>query len=300
MKLELVEALKDFLEKKGYELFEYLRGCFDLAAKRERLLLLKILGNVDSFQPSQAKDLKILSKSLSASPFLIGERTRREQLEEDVLYERFGLPTLHPETFKSAVEGEYPYKLRTKGGMFGRINSKRLKELRKEREMTQKELADRLGVSQKNVSEHERGCERAEYSVVKLAESELSKGVKGEINPFEIDLEEVKQERVKGGLKSLLEYFERTGFETNYTSRAPPEIIAKESATLLSRFGRNKKMVSKFESSLRSFSKLSESSAFLITEEDYKSKRLPVFSREELDRIEDSKELIKMVRERKK
>lgn len=298
MKFELVENIKNFLERKGYELFEYLRGCFDLAAKREKLLLLKVLSNIDSFQKSQAQNLKVLSKGLSASPMLLGERTRRENLKKDVVYERFGLPALHPETFKSAVRGDYPHKIRTRGGIFGKLDPERLEESRVGRGLTQEELADRLGVSQKNVSEHEGGLERASYSVVRLAETELERGVKKRINPFDMDLEKVEQEEVNKEVRGIAEFMERAGFEINYTDRAPPEIIAKESSTLLSRVGKTGKVIKKWESSLSEFSKLSETPAFFIMEGDCKSKELPVLSKEELNEIEESKELIKIVKGR--
>lgn len=298
MRFELVEKLKDFLKRKGYRLFEYLRGCFDLAAKREKLLLLKVLSNVDSFQPSQARDLKILSKSLSASPLIIGERTRRKNLEKDVVYERFGLPTLHPETFKSAVEGKFPSKIRTRGGIFGRIDPEALRKIRKEKGLTQEELAGKLSVSQKNISEHERESKRANYSLIKWAEEVLDRKVKERINPFQVELEEGHGGKVKKRVQSIAEYMEKVGFKINYTSRAPPELIAKERTTLLSRFGTDEKILKKWESHLSKFSELSGSPAFLIFEDKYELEKLPVFSKDELQEIEDSKELINMVKEK--
>lgn len=298
MKFDLLEDIETFLERNGYDYFEYVRGCFDIAAKGERFFLIKILNNVDSFQESQARDLKILSKALSASPLIIGKRTRRENLKEDILYERFGIPVLTPETFKSSVNEDYPDRIRTRGGIFGKLDPDGLKKARKENGLTQRELAEKLGVSQKNVSEHEGGSERVNYSVVKLAEREFDEEIKKYVNPFEIDMEEVKQEEIDGKLKSIVSYMESAGFEINYTARAPPELIAKESVTLLSRFGSSEKFIKKWESKLSRFSELSEKPAFMVAKKECKSEEIPVLSKEELNSVSDSKELIKIVREK--
>ncbi|MFB6217196.1 MAG: transcriptional regulator, partial [Candidatus Aenigmatarchaeota archaeon] len=90
MKFQLVNSVIQFLERKGFDTCEYVGGCFDVAARRDKLLLLKILLNIDSFQRGQARDLKLLSSLLSARPFLVGKRSRRENLEDDAIYERFG------------------------------------------------------------------------------------------------------------------------------------------------------------------------------------------------------------------
>src|SRR4030042_1217430 len=65
--------------------------CFDIAAKKHVLLLLKTLLNVDSFQQEQAKNLKIVSNNLDAHPMIIGLQTRREKLEPGIVYERYDL-----------------------------------------------------------------------------------------------------------------------------------------------------------------------------------------------------------------
>ncbi|MFP4046061.1 MAG: helix-turn-helix domain-containing protein [Candidatus Aenigmatarchaeota archaeon] len=297
MKSKLVGEIKEFLRGEGFELCQYSHGCFDLAAKRDELLLLKILQNVGSLQREQARDLKVLSRSLSATPFLLGERTRRENLEEGAVYQRFGLPVLTVNAFKSLMHGEYPERFRSRGGFFGKIKPERLRDLRKREGMTQKELAERIGVSQKSISEHESGLERMVYSMIEALETVLQDEIGRDVDPFEMKVE-VSRKNNKDR-DQVEENLEKIGFKINYTKRAPPQIIAREENTVMSRKEGNKKVLERITPVLQRFSEVSETPAFLITEEGSNSEKLPKLSEEELTKIENSKELIKIIKERK-
>ena len=79
---KIVGKVEAAFEKGGYECREY-SGCFDVAARKgKKIVLLKILGNVDSLQESQASSLKIISENLGAMPLVIGENTRKERLRD--------------------------------------------------------------------------------------------------------------------------------------------------------------------------------------------------------------------------
>ena len=299
MKVEITEELKEFLEKEGYDIFEYARGCFDLAAKREKLLLIKVLGNVDSFNGGQARDLKVLAESLSASVVITGERTRRENLKEGVVYERFGIPVLHPETLKNAVKGNYPTKFRSRGGTFGKIDPERLKELRKRKKLTQEELAEKLGVSQKNISKHEKNSKRAQYSMIKLGEKVLGEEIKERIDPLDLEMDGLVEENRKPAFKGLGKYMKRRGFKIRYTRRAPPQMLAEKEITVLSRFDSDEKRLKRRSEELKKFSNISESPAFVVAKEEIESE-VPVLLKDELDRLKSADELLKIIEEREK
>ena len=69
------------LDEAGYEYCSY-SGCFDILAKNESeeldVILLKILGNIDSFQFSHSTDLKTVSSYLDAFGFVIGKTTKKK------------------------------------------------------------------------------------------------------------------------------------------------------------------------------------------------------------------------------
>jgi len=66
---------------------------FDLAARRGAdLVLLKILGNIDALTGETGAELRRLGDYLSATPLVIGLRTRNQDLEPGVVYFRHGVP----------------------------------------------------------------------------------------------------------------------------------------------------------------------------------------------------------------
>lgn len=298
MKRKLIKDIKYFLEKEGFSLFEYRRGCFDIVARRDELILIKVLTNIDSFLPKQAAELKLLSKMLSAKPVIIGSRTRKCNLEDDVMYERFGLPALTVDTLKSTIEGEKPSKLRKRGGMFGKVSPKKLRRARKEKGLTQTELANRLNVSQKNISEHEKGLERIRYPVMESAKNILNQDIEKTFEPFNRNVTHHKENMEKGSRKCKIgERLTKVGFKISYTKRSPPDMIVKEKVSILTSIGQDEKKIKKNVEDLVKFSKISESPAFIVNEK-IESTQLPVISREDIENIEDSEELIKIIDER--
>ncbi len=294
MKLGQVRELRDFLEREGYDTFEYKGGCFDLAARKNRLLLLKVLTNIDSFQKGQARDMKLLSRLLDSSCFLVGKRTRKDSLQDDVVYERFGVPAMTPGTLISTLKEDYPTKLRTRGGFFGEISPEKLRELRREANMTQVELADKVGISQKSISEHESGKKRVFYEKVEALSEVFSEEVKEPINPFEMAEREVSGNATKSRISKL---FEDIGLHTHTVRRAPPELIVRSESTLLSKSRHGKRNID--EERLYRFSEISRSDAFLITDDKDRSKKLPCITKEDLEEIEGREELLKILEERK-
>ena len=292
MRSEAPGQIKEFLISGGFDTFEYPRGCFDLAAKRERLMLLKVLSNIDSFQREQAEDLKTLSKFLDSNCFVLGKNTRKEKLDDSVIYERFGIPAMTPETFTSVVEGDYPSKFRTRGGTFGEIYPKKLRELRKGKGMTQKEVAERLDVSQKSISEHESGKKRALIDMVYALEELFSEEVRKGVDPFEIEPEV----EIRGHENRLCHRLENMGFRTSSVRRAPPRILGKNEVTILS-----KKVEGNVRKDLKSFtdfSRISDSKAFIITEENVNAE-VPSLKECELEEVDGPSELVKVIKEKK-
>ena len=120
LKIGLEQKLETLLENEGYATARY-HGCFDIAARKNRILLIKVLQNIDALSNGQAENLKLVASNLGASPLLVGEQTRIEKLRADVVYERYGVPSVNFQTFQRLVEdGIMPTVYSDRGGRYKR------------------------------------------------------------------------------------------------------------------------------------------------------------------------------------
>ena len=132
---------------------------FDVAARRgSNLLLVKILGNVDSFTEATGHEMRRLGTYLDATPLVIGLRSRDEDLKPDVVYFRHGVPVLSPDTaYDLFIEGVPPLIYAAPGGLYVTIDGDLLADERRSRDWSLGQLASELGVSRRTVSKYEDG-----------------------------------------------------------------------------------------------------------------------------------------------
>ena len=145
---------------------------FDLAARRgEDLVLLKILGNIDAFNPGTGAELRRLGDYLSATPMVIGMRTRNEDLKPGVVYFRHGVPVFNPDTaYDLFVEEVPPLIYAAPGGLYVSIDGDLLADKREERGWSLGRLATELGVSRRTVSKYEDGMNASIEVAIELEE----------------------------------------------------------------------------------------------------------------------------------
>ena len=178
------QEVKIFLEQNDYATCEY-KGCFDIAAQKNVLLLIKTLMNVDSFQQEQARNLKIISNNLDAHPMLVGIQTRREKLKPGIVYERYDLPTVSLKTFEDLVcNSIFPRIYRDRGGLYVEIDSQVLRDTRKRKGLTQRELAEAVGINKKVIYEHEKKQLRMFLTIAERLEQILNKKIIKQIDVF--------------------------------------------------------------------------------------------------------------------
>lgn len=145
---------------------------FDLAARRgDDLVLLKILGNIDAFNPETGAELRRLGDYLSATPMVIGLRTRNEDLKPGVVYFRHGVPVFNPDTaYDLFVEEVPPLIYAAPGGLYVSIDGNLLADEREERGWSLGRLATELGVSRRTVSKYEDGMNASIEVAIQLEE----------------------------------------------------------------------------------------------------------------------------------
>jgi putative transcriptional regulator len=290
--LELKQEVQKFLEKSDYITCEY-KGCFDIAAKKDTLLLLKILLNIDGFQREQAKNLKIVSNNLDAHPFLIGVQTNREKLQRGIVYERFETPTVSLKTFEDLVVNSiFPTVYRDKGGLYVEIDSAILREVRKKKGMSQRELAEAIGINKKVIYEHEKKQLRMLLEIAENLERILDRKIVKPIDVFKKYEEHgYPEDFIERGVRKNLE---KLGFKTDFVKQAPLDVFAKEEKLIMSNIEINRRKMIRHAAKLKGFIDIVKKPAFIITEKskDEEILGIPIIERKKLEDI-GKKELIK-------
>jgi len=298
----LTDSATAVLEENGWVTARY-HGCFDIAARKRQTILIKILQNIDALSEEQARNLRIIAESVEGSALLVGEQTRVEKLKEGVVYERYEIPTVNFATFERLItEGVMPSIYRDKGGLYVRIDSEALKEARGKSGLTQRELAEMVGVNKKAIYEHEQNSLRMALRIAEKLEDTLGKKL-----VKEIDLIRKIVAPEPGGPKDVLEKdvggkLRRIGFEVKYVGAAPFDILAKEKALIVSDVEADKRRLLKRAPALRGFAAVTGKPALMITEKIRESELegVPVIRRSELKEMERSSEVLRAARRVKK
>lgn len=290
-KQSLVEKTEKALVEEGYNYCRY-SGCFDLAARKKTTLLVKVLVNIDAFQEEHSENIRTLSHDIDASPVLIGMRTRYEKLIDNIVYERFNVPTMTLSTFETVIsEHHVPLVRRFRGGLFAEVSSEKLRKTRHKAGMTQKELAEKVGVSKKMIYEHEAADKLGINYIVARMEKVLEECVRKKFI-----LEKPKQ-RIHTRPKNTFESrvgrdLKKIGFETDFLEKTPFNIIAEEKFTLLLEADEKEKAVIRNAPYMVDFAHLIKKPAVIVSDNEY-DVNLPQIKREALKEISSSKELLK-------
>lgn len=295
----LRQRVGEILERADYEYSEY-SGCFDIVAKKQELLLFKVLENVDSFQEEQASNLKTLSASLAASPALIGLWTRRENLQNNIIYDRFDIPTFTPRTLENILIHEIqPLIYRFRGGFFADVDPQLLREAREDAGFSQSELAEKLGITKKNVYEHEKEMMKARYEVAKRMESLLGNVIMS-IDFTSLAFEEAMKEPRTGFEKNISQELKRKGFATSYIHQTPFNIIAKtsdkERFLVFSDAEENARRIEKNEEHMLAFSEITEKPVVVVTKKRM-DLEIPVIPADELREM-TRRDIVKTLKKR--
>ena len=93
--------LDNFTEKKN-------KFCFDLLVKKnDNIFSVKIFPNIDNLNADIIDDIKSLSLLLKSKPILIGIRNRYQELEDNTIYIREGLPFITLATLENIIKYQW-------------------------------------------------------------------------------------------------------------------------------------------------------------------------------------------------
>ncbi len=290
----LKHEVEGILDRADYDYSEY-KGCFDIIAKRSEILLLKVLENVDSLQKEQAANMKILARSLFASPAVVGLHTRRENLYDDIVYDRFDIPTFTPQTLENIlVRDSWPLIYRFKGGLFAEVDSEKLREGRENLGLSQSQLAKKVKINKKSVYEHEKRKMLLRLDTAKRLERLIGK-ITNPISFWETEFSEEKSTPLTRFEREISEDLKRMGFRTDLIHQAPFNIIAKAQKFLVfSDAEENPRRIERNEDYLVKFSEIVEKPVLVITRKKVDIE-LPVVDEREIKSM-TKRDIIKAVK----
>jgi predicted transcriptional regulator len=229
MKANQVSEVAGVLEGAGYRVLDCsgLRSCFDLIAKKDKLLFIKVLANVDGLTRRACEELQNTAAATSAVPLVVGDHTKSVQLQDGVVYERYNMRVLNLRTLEEVINEQMPSVYSVRGNYCIRVDQTLLVKLRKRLELTQQELAEELGVSKQTVHRYEfsgrMSREVAEKLMIyleddiALPEEVLSQPHSALHASSEVHLTSLK--------RMVLDKFRELGFFTTLTN-APFDIVA--------------------------------------------------------------------------
>ena len=284
---------------------------FDVVARRgDDLVLLKILGNVDAFDGPTGLAMRRLGQFLSATPLVIGLRTRNKELEPGVMYLRHGVPVLSPDTaYNLFIEGVEPLVYAAPGGLYVDIDGDVLADKREERGWSLGRLAGELGVSRRTVSKYEDGMDASVEVAMRLEElfgGDLTRPLDvGEgAEAVEDTDDEVPDPPGDAEEAEAMGVLSRVGFIVHPTARAPFKTVSEDSADdermLLTGHSTFNKTAEKRARIMSSISQVvGTRSVYFVDEASRESvEGTVIIRREEARGIDDSDELDDLIRER--
>ncbi len=195
---DLINTTRAILAKAGFDVSSALdlRGiCFDVVARLdERILVIKILSNIDAFSKDNADELKTLAEVLAATPLVIGERSSSGALEPSIVYSRFNISIISNETLADLLlEEAPPFIFAAPGGLYVRLDSVLLRMVREERGISLGALAETAGVSRRTIQMYESGMGAMIDAALRIEEY-LGLPIVEPIDPFEFRSKERRGE----------------------------------------------------------------------------------------------------------
>ncbi|MFH1398603.1 MAG: helix-turn-helix domain-containing protein [Candidatus Woesearchaeota archaeon] len=285
MRSTLLDGLSVLLLKEGFTTKMMEKGCFDILARREDILLIKVLNDANAVSEGAAGELKKLGAYVDGVPLIVAEKAGGA-LQNNVVYVRYGVYTMNSYTFKSCVNRRLPIVKSTQAGFTTALEGEKLKRKREEFGYSLHALAAKLGVSSRMVAKYEAGeSEITLKKALKLYDL-FGRAVFREVGVFDSVLRPFGLARSDISKKYL-----ELGFEAAETERVPFDVIARrQSEVILTEVG------DKQSSELIPMARLLDVNKLVIFGK-HKPKDIPAMSKKEFLEFEKASELIKFIKE---
>lgn len=306
---EMVNTTRAILAKAGFDVSSAINIrsiCFDVVGRRDKtVLIIKVLGNVDAFSRENADEMKIMADALDASPILIGETSSSGKLEKGIIYTRFKIPIISNETLADQLLEEVPpFIFAAPGGLYVKIDSDTLRQIREERGISLGTLAETAGVSRRTIQMYESGMGAMIDAALRIEEY-LGLPIIEPIDPFTFKREErSKEERVRNDPVDSFAYNQlvNLGFSVRPVVKSPFEAVTHNSNTLmLTSLGSDDEKVVQRAIVASELSRIMDRFSVLIVERKHDRDSInstAVVSNDELKKIDEPHELTELVASR--
>ncbi len=288
MKNELLDKVAVALLKKGFTVKVLPRKWFDIVARRESsILIIKVLSDANSISQELADEMKKIGFFISGSPLIIAERAG-ELLQDGVVYSRFGVYTISPETFLECISERLPFVIKRNSGMTVYVSGEKLSSSIESSRYSLTDISRRIGVSKQMIVRY-----KVDKSEVSLKKAEALHRMFGEAIFEKVNVFLVNGKIGKSQKSGIAKKFEELGFSAVDTKKAPFDVIAKGSAKIiLAEVGDVAKP------DLSSITKLIDADNLIIFDKKKpKDSSIPKISRESFLDLETAHELVKFLRE---
>ena len=307
---ELINTTRAILAKAGFDVSSAIniRGiCFDVVARLdEKVLIIKVLSNIDAFSKENADEMKTLADALGATPLVTGERSSSGGLEVGIVYSRFNISIVSNETLADLLlEDAPPFIFAAPGGLYVRLNSELLKSAREARGISLGTLAETAGVSRRTIQMYESGMGAMIDAALRIEEY-LNLPVIETIDPFTFKSEErEKEERIVHRMPDLvaLDQLSRLGFTVSPVVKSPFDAVTRDTSTrMLTCFGDEDSKIVQKAIVASELSKIMDHFSIMIVERKKEHDSIDdtvVMSNEELKKIDAPNELTDLVASRR-
>jgi len=312
---ELLKEVRETLANAGFyvsELCSMRPIGFDLVARRDNsLLIIKVLTNINAISDEVSDELRTLSILLKGCPLLIGEKKGKGSLEEDVVYDRFGIQAISLNTLKNHLLEGIPLEVyAAPGGLYVNLDNEKIKKFRQEQKLSLGSFARSLRVSRRTVQMYEEGM-NASVEIAFRIEDLI--GANATV-PIDILKKPTIRKRIikkpphfepKGFRefqKDIFSTLKKMGYRVIPMERAPFEAVSQDKKkVLLTCVDRYDKKILKKAHVVSSISKITEKQAVLIIDKEIRKKNIegtPIVLKNELKKTRGPEELLELILER--
>lgn len=311
---ELIQEIREVLTNAGFyvsKLFSMRPVSFDLIARRDNsLLIIKVLTNIDALSDEVAQELKLLSKLLKGNSILIGERSGTGILEDEVVYDRFGIKAVNSETLKNLfLEGNQLKIYAGPGGFYVNINTDRLIKMRHDQNISLGSFARSVRVSRRTVRLYEEGM-NARVEIAERMEELLGTSISTPIdilsNSFsdegELKKLDLGKEQIIELQREIFYLLKELGYKIIPMERCPFEAVSKDKDEILLTCVHqyDNKLIKKAKI-VSSISKITEKPAVVFVDKEVNKTNIegtPIINKKELRHSKEPEDVLELIIER--
>jgi len=305
----MLNATESILKTAGFKLSERCcarPSCFDFAVKREeQTAFIKIFTNVENIAAKDAQELKIVSGFFSAAPLFISYKMRYKPIEDDTVYERYGINAITVKTLEDIVFRKMqPLVEAGPGGYYVNLDSDAIKDMRQKLGLSIGKLAEMLGISRRTLYGYEKGMSKASVSAAINLEGTLGTPLVKPIDIFETSSHSMgffaaaRRMIIRNRfMQRAMKKFAQIGFRVAPIRKAPFDFIAQSSEEAFSILGgivgRKERNIDQRTEEIRSVSRVVNAQPVLIAESQRTKKtNIAFISHEDLEKIKHAEEFM--------